>query len=212
MTIVIKLGGSLLNLPNLSDTLQTVLSQRSDQRCLIVSGGGATADVVREWSRVHSLDDETGHLLAIASLELNRRLLEQLLGFRSVVSRAEALLAWNRDSTPLLLDTEQFLAAEEAEVGRSIPHNWEVTSDSLAAWIAVRWPADELVLLKSVPAPLGVSTIDAGVAELVDTYFAHLAPHLPLISWSNLRASAKIQPWLSADRNARSTLQMNQND
>lgn len=202
MNIIIKLGGSLLNLPHLANALQTVLSQRAEHRCLIVTGGGATTDVVREWSRIHTLADETAHWLAIASLDLNRRLLEQLLGFGSVVSREEAEQAWDRDPRPLLLKTEQFLAAEEAEVGRSIPHTWDVTSDSLAAWIAMRWPAEELILLKSVPAPVGLSAIDASVAGLVDTYFEHLVHHVPLTSWSDVRTSAVIQPWLNADNNA----------
>jgi len=211
MTVVIKLGGSLLNLPHLADAVTTVLSQRADQHCLIVAGGGAVADVVREWSRVHPLDDETAHQLAISGMELSRRLLERLLGFRSVASREAAFQTWKYDAAPLLLEVEPFVTAEEAESGLSIPHNWDVTSDSLAGWIATRWPADEFVLLKSIPTPHRISAAGAAVAELVDTYFPQLAPQLPLISWSDLRASARIEPWLMADANEIRTSQMNQN-
>ncbi len=196
MIVIFKLGGSLLTLPGLADKLRVVLGLRSDQRCLILTGGGAAADAVREWSRIHQLDDETAHWLAIASMNLNREFLGRLLPETSVSDRDQARLLWANKSSPLLLDMARFATTEEAS-GQSLPHNWNVTSDSLAAWAAIRWPAEELVMLKSVPIPTGLSADDASERELVDPYFPRLAPQIQRIFWCNLRApNLLIERWL----------------
>ena len=201
MTVVFKLGGSLLTLPGLAEKLQTVLDHFTDKDRLIVTGGGAAADVVREWSRIHRLSDETAHWLAIASLNLNRLFLETLLSLRSVSDRAEATRQWTIKSSPLLLDSHRFTRDEEANSVEPLPHDWNVTSDSIAGWTALRWPADELVLLKSVPTPVDLSAQAASDQDLVDPYFPHIAKALRKVSWCNLRADQiVIEPWLSNDR------------
>ena len=198
MTVVFKLGGSLLTLPGLAEKLQTVLDQFSNKNRLIVIGGGASADVVRDWSRTHQLSDETAHWLAIASTDLNRQFLETLLSFRSVSNREEATRRWSIDSSPLLLDCNRFIRVEEAKSSEPLPHHWNVTSDSIAGWTALRWPADELVLLKSVPMPVNMTDLEASDRDLVDPYFPHIAKDLRKISWCNLRAPRiVIEPWLS---------------
>jgi aspartokinase-like uncharacterized kinase len=201
MMVVFKPGGSLLTLPGLANKLRAVVAQRPGQRCLVVSGGGAAADVVRDLSQVHGLSEETAHWLAIASLDLNRSFLESILAWRSTVSRRDAEQLWSHEPSPLLLDLTRFLKAEEAglaDVREALPHHWDVTSDSLAAWVALRWPAGELVLLKSVAAPLGLSVEEAGRQRLVDPWFHRLANRLPRVSWCNLRAaSIVIESWIT---------------
>ena len=84
MTVVFKLGGSLLTLPDLPSRLRSVVGHRANKNCLVVVGGGTSADLVREWSHVFKLDEETAHWLAISSLDLNRQLLESLLSWKSI--------------------------------------------------------------------------------------------------------------------------------
>ena len=55
MTIVYKIGGSLLDLPDLARRVELIVSPQSDGRPLFVVGGGPTANIVREWDRVHQL-------------------------------------------------------------------------------------------------------------------------------------------------------------
>lgn len=196
MTVVFKLGGSLLTLDRLAERLRPVLELRPAQRRLLVVGGGAAADVVREWSRIHQLTEETAHWLAISSLELNRQLLQELLSFKSVDSRSAADRIWETDLAPVFLEMTRFLTDEEASEINTLPHHWDVTSDSLAAWTALRWPAEELVLVKSVPVP-GWTATKAVRSGLVDAYFPHISGSLPRISWCNLQEPApSIKPWL----------------
>ncbi|WP_010583344.1 amino acid kinase family protein [Schlesneria paludicola] len=197
MTVVFKLGGSVLTHPTLADTIRTLVRYRENERCLFVVGGGAAADVVRDWSRIHQLSEEQSHWLAIASLELNMQLIRTLLKWQSVATREQAEICWSRDPSPLLVEMPAF-ACEQESSGRTIPHDWNVTSDSLAAWVAECWPADELVLVKSVPTPRQRSIQEASQLGLVDAYFPQIAQRLRRISWCDLRASQiELEDWQS---------------
>jgi len=188
-TVVYKVGGSLLTLPDLARRIRTVLATRSEGRPLLVAGGGEAADLVRRWDQLHRLGDEHAHWLALRSLMLNEALLLQILPeSRLVTTRKAAGDAWRAAQLPMLC-AHDFLRAEESHAGSHLPHTWEVTSDSIAGWIAIHWPADELVLLKSTSRP------DAGVVDpandraAVDTYFHELRSQLPPVGWVNLRSS-----------------------
>jgi 5-(aminomethyl)-3-furanmethanol phosphate kinase len=53
-------------------------------------------------------------------------------------------------------------------VADPLPHSWDVTSDSIAAWVAGSLGARQLVLVK----PPGAERLD----EAVDPYFARARP------------------------------------
>ena len=70
------------------------------------------------------------------------------------------------DATKVLQEMEQ------AKCRARLPRSWDVTADSIAAWIALAWQAEELVLLKSCDPPPDRSTwIRSGY---VDEYFPTL--------------------------------------
>ncbi|MBV9124140.1 MAG: hypothetical protein JO112_12340, partial [Planctomycetes bacterium] len=54
----------------------------------------------------------------------------------------------------------------------SLPHGWQVTSDSLAVRVAVVLQARRLILLKSIPIPQETDWSEAGRRGWVDEYFA----------------------------------------
>ncbi len=188
-TTVYKLGGSLLTLPDLATRLRKLFAGSSDTRPLLVVGGGSAADLVRDWDEVHQLGDERAHWLALEAMSFNEALLSELLKESCrVVDHRQAVDAWESARVPILRAAE-FLRREETQHGPSLPHNWNVTSDSVAAWVAERFAADELVLLKSVTAPVESESPTPGVQSLdVDAYFHHLAAALPRLGWINLRA------------------------
>lgn len=196
---VLKLGGSLLDLGDLPDRLRSVLTMLGDDRPLLVCGGGDAADIVRRWHETHGLDEEQSHWLALESVRLNQRLLLTLLPELELVSnRAAAESAWARGKVPLL-DLMSFVSIEEsqAEAGTApLPHTWDVTSDSLAGWVAIRWPTSRLVLLKSAELPIrenGWSLQDAANTGLVDRHFPLLQPNLPPTFWCVLRSESELE-------------------
>ena len=194
--VVYKLGGSLLSLDDLAARLRLLLRERPEDRALIVVGGGSAADVVRGWSVTHALTESEAHWLAVRSLSLNRALVRHLLPeSREVSSRAEALPK-DDSHVPLLLDVEACLRMAEHEQRCPLPKCWNVTTDSIAAWIAHDWAAAELVLLKSVGLPSELAVSEAAARGLVDSHFPLVAPNLPRVCWCNLREAApQILPW-----------------
>lgn len=198
---VYKVGGSLLDFPELAVRLLRLFDLDEPLKPLVIVGGGPAADLVRGWDRTHALGEERSHWLALRAMQLNQSLIADLLpNARCVATRAEALEAWSAGAIPIL-DCVRFLRDEEADLARHatlqqaiptqgalqpLPHTWDVTSDSIAAWIAFRWPASELVLLKSRSLPASSSLCESG---LVDAHFPKLADHLPRIRLVDLRAA-----------------------
>ncbi|OHB75220.1 MAG: hypothetical protein A2W31_18695 [Planctomycetes bacterium RBG_16_64_10] len=88
-----------------------------------------------------------------------------------------------------VLDSWSFLRDEEPHVpGTCLPESWAVTSDSIAARLAIAVPADELVLLKSaLPAP-GARIPQLVRDGYVDPFFGMLSAELPPVRAVNLAA------------------------
>ena len=92
--VVLKIGGSLLDLPDLPRRLSEWLRQSRIARPLVIVGGGAAADAVRSWDRTYQLGEERAHQLAVESMGLTRLLLQELLdGALTVRDRAGARAA-----------------------------------------------------------------------------------------------------------------------
>jgi aspartokinase-like uncharacterized kinase len=104
----------------------------------------------------------------------------------------------------IILAPQYFLRREEPHLpGRSLPSSWDVTSDSIAARLAIVTGADELVLLKSVPPPDSDLQPPSSLRQLaasgyVDRFFPELAAQVPRIRLVDLRGTASCRP--KADR------------
>ena len=189
----VKLGGSLLNWPEMPSRLTRLLTASSSQCPLLIVAGGAAADIVRGWQQAHALDDNTAHALAIDAMAMNSQLLTTLLPrTRIVTDHAEANEAWVTNHWPIL-DCGTFLAAQEPLQALKLPHSWQATSDTIAGWIARTWPASRLTLIKSVDLPSDPSPTTVSDAGLVDGQLAAWIDQLPATEWVNLR-SATAQP------------------
>lgn len=213
--LVIKLGGSLLDLPDLADRIRTIveLSCEPGRTPLIVTGGGPAANVIREWDRVHSLDEPSAHWMAVRSLRLPAELLTQLLPESAIVASAsDAESKWNQKRIPVL-DCLRFLDANSTLVSSSdidasdhdstayeLPKCWDVTSDSIALFAALRIESDRLLLLKSIDCPIALSPREAAQQHQIDAHFPELldvATNPLSIRWCNLRNDdLMIDEWL----------------
>lgn len=179
---MIKLGGSLLDLDDLVERLLDVINEVSFP--LLVTGGGGLADFVRQWDDQGLLTEHEAHQLAIASMSFNAGNLAQRDNrFQVVASYDDALGVTSLGRIPLL-DVMQVLFAEERRRPAlpTIPRSWDVTSDSIAAWLARAWGAD-LWLLKSV------DPVD--VHGDVDQWFFEAAKGLSEFRWVNLRSASR---------------------
>jgi len=138
----------------------------------LIPGGGPIVDPIRDLDRWHGLGEETSHWLALRALSLNAHLLAELLeGQSAAVSGAleQWPELWRRERIPIL-DACPFALADESNLDR-LPHSWNVTSDSIAARVARLLGARRLVLLKSMGATDGASSVDLVRQGIVDQFF-----------------------------------------
>ena len=173
--VVLKVGGSLFDRPDLRRGLRYCLEVISGERHLLVPGGGPTAQAVRVLDRCHGLGEETSHWLALEALALNAHFLARLLPDAVVVGQVGDCQAPWSAGRPCILDAHAFALADEGRTG-CLPHSWQVTSDSLAARVAEVAGAGRLILLKSVTFPRPVDWAEASRRGLVDAYFPQALP------------------------------------
>ncbi len=166
-----KVGGSLYDLPDLGPRLRDWLARLGCREVVLVPGGGAAADVVRDLDRAHGLGEETAHWLALRAVSLNARFLASLLPSAVVSADLDAWPGLWAGGTVPVLDAHAFAAADDGRPG-CLPHHWGATSDAVAARLAVVVGAARLVLLKSVTVPDGTDWARASRRGIVDEVFA----------------------------------------
>jgi 5-(aminomethyl)-3-furanmethanol phosphate kinase len=135
---VVKVGGGLGDsaLPHLCTALGE-LGKRHP--LLVVPGGAGFADAVRDADRRFRLRAPTSHRMAILGMEQFGWLLGDLI---PGAERAAEIGVARAGRTVVLLPAALPLG--------ELPESWQVTSDSIAAWVADRAGAERLVLIKEV--------------------------------------------------------------
>ncbi|MBM3351395.1 MAG: uridylate kinase [Betaproteobacteria bacterium] len=142
---VLKLGGSLLGSPELPRWLDQLVKV-SDGKVVIVPGGGLFANTVRDAQRLTQVSDACAHELALIAMD-QFGLLMQGMNQGLVTASSELEIAersWQHRAI-IWLPSKMVLA--DGHISR----NWQITSDSISAWLARKLSAEYLVLVKSAP-------------------------------------------------------------
>ncbi len=144
---VVKLGGSLADDDSLPHWLK-ILCSKKEGRLVLVPGGGGFAKQVRESQLRWGFADRTAHHMAILAMHQMGLMLSDLASAMVPCKGLGGVIqAMGGDNVPVWLP-------DLAELDREgVPANWEVTSDSLAAWLAGKLEAQHLVLVKSAILP-----------------------------------------------------------
>jgi aspartokinase-like uncharacterized kinase len=157
--LVVKLGGSLLNRVEEFDRVLGVLADVGRaRRLLIVPGGGPFADTVRAVDARVRLSDDAAHWMAILAMDQHAHLIAERLVHSVLVTSAAAIAQAQSSARIPVLAPYRWLRDADP-----LPHSWDVTSDSIAAWCAHAVGASQLVLIKSS---------GASGADVVDRYFS----------------------------------------
>jgi len=171
---IVKLGGSLWHDPRLPRWLQ-MLAEVGGGRVLVVPGGAAFADAVRSAQQQWHFDDLTAHNMAVLAMAQTAHLLHALEPRLVLVSdEAEILRALHAGQTALWMPPLMLL--------RDAPDmltSWEVTSDSLALWLARRQNAERLVVVKACTVPADLTFADLTERGTVDARFDQWASEAP---------------------------------
>jgi aspartokinase-like uncharacterized kinase len=161
---VIKIGGSLAEAPERLKALCLKLSELAKKYAVIVvPGGGRFADVVRDFDQRFALSSGISHKMAILGMDQFGLLLSDIMPDSHLFHRLEnAKELLEAKTLPIFLPSH--LMFQENPLANS----WEVTSDSIATYVAGRVHARKVILVTDVD---GVFTKDPkkhGDATLIE--------------------------------------------
>jgi aspartokinase-like uncharacterized kinase len=164
MDAVVKAGGSLAENPAALKALCAELPRIARRySILVVPGGGRFADAVREYDAKFALPPAVSHRLAILAMDQYGLLLAQITPNSSTFSVLDEAQRFSETGkVPIFLPSSLMFEDDPFEP------SWDVTSDSIAAYIAGKLRARKLVLVTDVD---GVFTSDPkqhSDAELLD--------------------------------------------
>ena len=167
---IVKVGGSLFDMPDLGPRLKEWLDRLTLRNILLVPGGGPMADAVREMDRLHGLGEKASHWLALEALSVNAHFLKKIVAHSAVIHHLDQRLPLFRSGATAIMDMHSFAREDERRSG-TLPKRWDVTSDSLAVRLALVAQAEEVVLLKSVTIADGTRWEEAAREGWVDPFF-----------------------------------------
>jgi 5-(aminomethyl)-3-furanmethanol phosphate kinase len=166
--LVVKLGGSLARDRQFARWIEAI--RQWNNGSIIVPGGGPFADCVRDAQMYMRFSDAAGHRMALLAMEQYATACASSFSDVLLMSDEAQLALIGEGRTAFWLPSRMALGADD------LPQNWQVTSDCLAAWLALRLDARALVLIKSVDAKSDPVTAAALVErEIVDPLFARFA-------------------------------------
>ncbi|MDD2802541.1 MAG: uridylate kinase [Methylococcales bacterium] len=154
--IVVKLGGSLEQSGTLLDCLQQIEQHYQNDSVVIVPGGGVFADQVRAAQIRWQFDDRTAHVMALLAMQQMALLINGLKSQFTIAETVADIQAQSGQAQTLIWSPN----IHELDVA-GITASWDITSDSLAAWLAGAVSASDLILVKSA-----VIEPDQNLAEL----------------------------------------------
>ena len=146
MDAVIKVGGSIAEDPERLRALCAKLSEFAKKYAIVVvPGGGRFADVVRDFDQRFTLSSGISHRMAILGMDQFGLLLAQIIP--------------NSCATYLLNDAKQlseirvapiFLPSRLMFKEDPLENSWDVTSDSISAYVASRLRVAKVILVTDV--------------------------------------------------------------
>ena len=159
---VIKIGGGLTGVPGALDRVCTAVAAAAcDYRILVVPGGGPFADAVRQFDRSCGLSPDAAHWMAILAMDQYAHVLVQRIAGALLIEEPGAVFERLKPGFAAVLAPSRWMRSADV-----LPHSWEVSSDSIAAFVAGALDAARLILIKP----------SSDLPEPVDPYFTRALP------------------------------------
>jgi 5-(aminomethyl)-3-furanmethanol phosphate kinase len=161
---VVKVGGGLLGKAGAFDqVIEALTAFRAGRRLVVLPGGGPFADAVRQVFKLVKIGEDAAHWMAVLGMDQYAHALAARLPKAALVDGEGGIAAALQATRLPVLAPYRWLRAADP-----LPHSWDVTSDSIAAWLAGQLHARRVVLIKPAPADR---------QKLVDSYFLRTLPH-----------------------------------
>ena len=173
---IIKLGGSLLSSGSLKDWL-SIITELGAGKLVIVPGGGVFAEQVRIAQKKWRFDDGIAHQMALLAMEQYAYLLKSYASILHLSDSIEGIeTVVNQNQIPVWLPSKMVNQCQ------ALSSNWNLTSDSLALWLAGQLDAEHTLLVKSVSAT-DISSRQLSALNKVDEDFPEFVNKLESDLW-----------------------------
>jgi aspartokinase-like uncharacterized kinase len=173
----IKIGGSLYASKYLTQWLG-ILHQVTGTKIIIIPGGGPFADQVRQADEKFSLNHIQVHNMAVMAMQQYGNMLASLSPDLIAANSIDVIYAaW--EASKVVIWEPYEMVRDECELEKS----WQVTSDSLAVWLASKLKINNLLLVKSTKQVLKKTSlsaltaskcIDPGLQKLATNYHINI--------------------------------------
>ena len=144
---IFKIGGRILdNSKDLTTTVAQLTQLYEDQiikKIILIPGGGTISNFIRELYNEFQINDELAHWMAIYSMNYNGIILNKKFPHLNLFDNLDQL---KKKKSFIVV----FLPYEYIKSNDALPHNWNVTSDSIALYIAYKLGVKECFLIKNV--------------------------------------------------------------
>ena len=159
---VVKIGGSLF--PDYAIDLVDKLKNTSS---VIILGGGEFANLIRKYDIEQEFSDEVNHWTAIDCMDIIAKLVNDKVDSAKLAYSIEDLYKIVEDGFTPIFAVSQFLKSEDP-----FECSWDVTSDSIAAYVAHLLNANLLIVTDvngiytqdpKEPGSIFISKIDATI-------------------------------------------------
>jgi aspartokinase-like uncharacterized kinase len=184
MEAVLKVGGSLAEDPaSLSNLCQQLGVLVNTYRILIVPGGGKFADTIRKIDKTYKLSDVVAHKMAILAMDQYGFLLSDITPKAYVSHSLKEVSNSAKGILPIFLPSRLMFREDPLE------HSWDITSDTIAAYIASLLDAEKLILVSDVDGIFSQDPKKTLDAKLVEELSAK-----ELLEWNRITSVDKTLP------------------
>jgi len=184
MVTVLKVGGSLAEDPmTLMQLCHELSFLAKDHRILVIPGGGEFADITRKFYKEDGFSNLVAHKMGILSMDQFGLFLSDIIVDSFVTYSLEEIRKSAKGKVPIFLPSTIMFRED------SLEKSWDVTSDSIAAYIANLLQAKKLLLVTDVDGIFYEDPKKKLDAKLIEELSAQ-----ELLSWNRRTSVDKILP------------------
>ncbi|TES94907.1 MAG: hypothetical protein E3J90_10960 [Promethearchaeota archaeon] len=161
---IFKIGGKILENSN---NIESVISQLTQlykegifQKIIIIPGGGSYANFVRKLDEELQFGDDLAHWMAVYSMNYNGMILNRKYPALETIEK----LTTFQDAKQMFCI---FLPYSFLRKDDTLPHNWDVTSDSIALYVANKLKLSQCFLIKNID---GIFNSDKELIKSISTF------------------------------------------
>lgn len=140
---IVKIGGSWINNPNLSELITHLNRLSKKVNIIIVNGGGCFTDSVRLVYENKRMSEKTGHFIALKATEMFSHILKEINNNISSINEIESFKISDKG-------LKIWMPSLVLKNDPTFIKTWESTSDSVAAWLHKKLNSKGLLFIKSL--------------------------------------------------------------